>query len=140
MASSSGGNNPTEPKVEDEPTPAVEVEPLVINTPAPTCISARIGEINAAVIAQGEAFREKVAALQSEPLMEGTLVVTGDTVVSRIELADGTANVADKIEGDTANKSVNFIFNTSLNSDPGEPLTWEESQASLDKESPFMDA
>ena len=59
-------------------------------------------------------------------------MVTGDTVVRRIDLADGTADVSAEIEEDKA--SVNFVFNTSLNSDPGEPLTWEESQASPDKE------
>ena len=59
-----GGNNATETEVQDEePTPAVGVVPLVINTPAPTHISARIVERNTAVKARGEAFREKVAVL-----------------------------------------------------------------------------
>ena len=131
---SGSGGNTTETEVQDEPTPAVEVAPPVINTPGPTRVSARIAERNATVKARGEAFREKVAALPSEPLTDGTRVVTGDTVVRRIELADGTADVSAEIEGDTTSRSVNFVFNTSLNSDPGEPLTWEESQASSDKE------
>ena len=120
--SGSGGNNATETEVQDEPMPAVEVAPPVINTPAPTYVSARIVERNAA------------AAVRAQPLTDDTRVVTGDTVVSRIELTDGTADVSAKIEGDKPSNSVNFVFNTSLNSNPGEPLTWEESQASLDKE------
>ena len=80
--SGSGGNNATETEVQDETMPAVEVAPPVINTPAPTPhISVRtIAERNVAVRARGEAFQKKVAALLSEPLTDGTRVLTGDTV------------------------------------------------------------
>ena len=76
----------------------------------------------------------EVTDVTPEPMIDGTNKVTGDTTVRRIEIDDGIMDieVENKNEGGADDvsdaKSVHFVFNTSVNSDPGEPTTWEEAR------------
>ena len=62
------------------------------------------------------------------PVTDGTHKVTGDTTVRTIHLDEGVG-IVDASEP----KAVNFIFNTSINSDPGEPKSIFEALNGADK-------
>ena len=59
-------------------------------------------------------------------ITDGENKVTGDTTVVPIILDEGVAIMEKKNEGDDHTTNVHFIFNTTLNSDPGEPTTETE--------------
>jgi len=68
------------------------------------------------------------APKKSGLVTDGKKKVTGNTQVQRITLEDGISAVEEEKKGklcDLINAAL-FIFNTSLNSDPGEPRTDEE--------------
>ena len=67
-------------------------------------------------------------APKKDVMTDGKKKVTGNTQVQRITLEDGISAVEEEKKGqlcDLVNAAL-FIFNTSLNSDPGEPRTDEE--------------
>ena len=67
------------------------------------------------------------AAPTTKPVVtDGTNKVTGDTTVRPLLLDEGVALIENKNKGDTTGENVYFIFNTSINSDPGEPTSVHE--------------
>ena len=67
-------------------------------------------------------------AEKKKVLTDGIHKVTGNTTVRRIELEDGLAVLEEEKKGNLGGliNSALFIFNTSLNSDPGEPKNDKE--------------
>ena len=62
-------------------------------------------------------------------ITDGINKVTGDTSVRPIILDEGVALIENKNKGDATGENVYFIFNTSINSDPGEPTSVHEALA-----------
>jgi len=73
---------------------------------------------------------KRIAGIPADgpPVTDGTHKVTGDTTVRTIHLDEGVG-----IVDASKPKSVNFIFNTSINSDPGEPKSILEALNGADK-------
>ena len=79
-------------------------------------------------------LEETRAEWERAVMTDGTNKVTGNTTMTPIQLDEGHVIIEPENEGeepesagDTANSI--FVFNTSLNSDPGEPVTFEQAMA-----------